>query len=218
MTKTYRVVCISDTHNQHESIVLPPGDILIHAGDATSAGSLREFQRFGKWLSAQRYSLIVATPGNHDWLAQEDSQAAQNCFTGPVKYLIHEAFEWEGLKFFGSPWSVEFNNWAFNYPEAEASELWSAIPDGTEVLVTHGPPHLYGDVLGPLGSKPGTHVGCPELLRAVDRIKPLIHCCGHIHTGADLYERGRTTIVNASQLDDRYAVVNEPFIIDIEVE
>eukprot|EP01006_Ploeotia_vitrea_P012837 TRINITY_DN33857_c0_g1_i1.p1 TRINITY_DN33857_c0_g1~~TRINITY_DN33857_c0_g1_i1.p1 ORF type:complete len:371 (+),score=20.84 TRINITY_DN33857_c0_g1_i1:66-1178(+) len=28
-----RVVCVSDTHNEHNSIHLPPGDILIHAGD-----------------------------------------------------------------------------------------------------------------------------------------------------------------------------------------
>ena len=29
---TIRVVCISDTHNQHAKVKVPDGDIFIHAG------------------------------------------------------------------------------------------------------------------------------------------------------------------------------------------
>jgi hypothetical protein len=36
--KTLRLVCISDTHNQHRKIKVPDGDVLIHAGDITSKG------------------------------------------------------------------------------------------------------------------------------------------------------------------------------------
>lgn len=35
-----RFVCISDTHNQ--TIKLPKGDVLIHAGDLTNQGSFSE--------------------------------------------------------------------------------------------------------------------------------------------------------------------------------
>lgn len=35
-----RIVCISDTHNC--TVKLPPGDILIHAGDLTNKGSKSE--------------------------------------------------------------------------------------------------------------------------------------------------------------------------------
>eukprot|EP00450_Noctiluca_scintillans_P034536 CAMPEP_0194547862 /NCGR_PEP_ID=MMETSP0253-20130528/92761_1 /TAXON_ID=2966 /ORGANISM="Noctiluca scintillans" /LENGTH=64 /DNA_ID=CAMNT_0039395117 /DNA_START=72 /DNA_END=263 /DNA_ORIENTATION=- len=28
-----RIVCISDTHNEHEGLRLPAGDILLHTGD-----------------------------------------------------------------------------------------------------------------------------------------------------------------------------------------
>lgn len=45
-----------------------------------------------------------------------------------------------------------------------------------DILMTHGPPfgRLDGDGFG-------NHAGCPHLLRAVMRARPLIHCFGHIH-------------------------------------
>ena len=33
-----KVIAISDTHNQHETLVLPDGDMLIHAGDVSGQG------------------------------------------------------------------------------------------------------------------------------------------------------------------------------------
>lgn len=64
-----KVVCISDTHNTRPA--LPPGDILIHAGDLTENGSFDEVQRELQWLSSQphRYKILVA--GNHDVLLDE---------------------------------------------------------------------------------------------------------------------------------------------------
>lgn len=43
--------------------------------------------------------------------------------------------------------------------------------------MTHGPPYKRGD------KTPFGNVGCPHLLRAVTRAKPLVHCFGHIHEG-----------------------------------
>lgn len=39
-TRRTRIVCISDTHNC--TVKLPPGDVLIHAGDITNQGSYSE--------------------------------------------------------------------------------------------------------------------------------------------------------------------------------
>lgn len=39
-TRKVRIVCVSDTHNA--TVKLPPGDILIHAGDLTNQGSFSE--------------------------------------------------------------------------------------------------------------------------------------------------------------------------------
>jgi predicted phosphodiesterase len=48
-----RIVCISDTHLAHEraKIKVPDGNILIHAGDGTYEGSVREITDFNRWLA-----------------------------------------------------------------------------------------------------------------------------------------------------------------------
>ncbi len=45
-----RVVCISDTHNCNEQIVVPDGDLLIHSGDATVNGTVDEIVEFNRWF------------------------------------------------------------------------------------------------------------------------------------------------------------------------
>lgn len=60
-----RVVCISDTHNRTLDHI-PPGDILIHAGDLTSGGSVAEIQKQIDWLASLPHKEIIVTSGNHD--------------------------------------------------------------------------------------------------------------------------------------------------------
>lgn len=59
-----KVVCISDTHDQIVSV--PPGDILIHAGDLTNAGTVEDIQKQLDWLKAQPHAVKVVIAGNHD--------------------------------------------------------------------------------------------------------------------------------------------------------
>ena len=63
-----RFVCISDTHGRHRKIMhMPPGDVLLHAGDITNCGELRQLQDFSQWLSEQtQYTHKVVIAGNHD--------------------------------------------------------------------------------------------------------------------------------------------------------
>ena len=61
------VVCVSDTHNSHASIPpLPPGDILIHAGDLTQSGTEDELHSVLVWLTAQQHPHKIFVAGNHD--------------------------------------------------------------------------------------------------------------------------------------------------------
>lgn len=46
-----RIVLISDTHNQHEGLALPPGDTLIHAGDISGCGNAQEVRSFEQWFA-----------------------------------------------------------------------------------------------------------------------------------------------------------------------
>jgi len=46
--------------------------------------------------------------------------------------------------------------------------------------MTHGPPK------GILDWCPGGSVGCENLLQALRRVKPIMHCFGHIHEGSGI--------------------------------
>lgn len=64
-TSAIRLVCISDTHT-HKPASLPPGDVLIHAGDLTNDGSVAEIQDQVDWLSSLPYKHKLVICGNHD--------------------------------------------------------------------------------------------------------------------------------------------------------
>lgn len=59
-----RIVCISDTHSYTPSV--PPGDLLIHAGDLTNDGTQKSIQATLDWLNTlpHKYKIVIA--GNHD--------------------------------------------------------------------------------------------------------------------------------------------------------
>ena len=59
-----RVVCISDTHEQ--TVEIPPGDILIHAGDLVDSGLVEDIQKQLDWLKAQPHPVKIVIAGNHD--------------------------------------------------------------------------------------------------------------------------------------------------------
>ncbi|KAM5543604.1 hypothetical protein V8D89_002855 [Ganoderma adspersum] len=71
-----RVVCISDTHNRHAELPpLPPGDILIHAGDLTETGTEAELEAAFAWLSSAPHKHKIVVAGNHDTLLQAPSSS-----------------------------------------------------------------------------------------------------------------------------------------------
>src|SRR6187200_3451602 len=98
-----RIVAISDTHSKHEQIVVPAGDVLVHAGDITLYGKLDELHAFNHWLGRlpHRHKIVIA--GNHDKILQERSDLARSILKNAI-YLQDEAITIEGIKFYGSPW------------------------------------------------------------------------------------------------------------------
>ena len=61
------IICISDTHNKHEDLHIPEGDILIHAGDITESGTKRELKSFFEWFKNQPHKHKICIAGNHDF-------------------------------------------------------------------------------------------------------------------------------------------------------
>ena len=45
-----RIVALSDTHNQHRKVQVPPGDVVIHAGDFCINGTEDEALDFVQWF------------------------------------------------------------------------------------------------------------------------------------------------------------------------
>ncbi len=206
-----RVVCISDTHLRCRNVPIPAGDILVHAGDLTGHGSLEELEGEAAWLRSlpHRHKVIVA--GNHDFCFEQQKAQAKALCHGLV-YLEDEGCELEELRIYGSPWQPWFFDWAFNLQRgAELRARWDHIPEGLDVLVTHGPPLSFGDL-----TKDGCNVGCADLLEAVRRARPRHHVCGHIHEDRGVRIDGATTHVNACLLDERYQPVHAPIVLDIE--
>ena len=205
-----RIVCLSDTHNLHDRVRVPDGDLLLHAGDATNRGTEKEVAAFADWLAGLPHRHKVVVAGNHDFLFEREPAAARAAIQGAV-YLQDEAVEIEGLRIWGSPWQPEFMDWAFNLPRGAAlREKWDRIAPGTDVLITHGPPHGILDRVDE-----GRQEGCAELRTAVARVRPRLHLFGHIHEGYGRETRDRTTFVNASICDRGYRPIHPPVLVDL---
>jgi len=206
-----RVVCLSDTHNR-QGFDVPDGDILIHAGDLTGRGTLPEITAVDEWLGRlpHRHKIVIA--GNHDFLFEENSALARSLITNAT-YLQDSAAEAEGFKIWGSPWQPWFYDWAFNLRRGEAlREKWAMIPEGTDILVTHGPPMGILDE-----TDHGERAGCQDLRDRIAGMSapPRLHVFGHIHEAYGIERARRTTYVNASVCDLSYRPVNAPIVIDL---
>lgn len=209
-----RIVFISDTHSNRFSDLLPEGDLLIHAGDFSVAGSIKEVAVFNleceKALPKYTHGIYVS-PGNHDFLAESDRFLCQRILTN-ANLVLDESFELEGIKFYASPHQPVFFEWAFNQEPDVLEYYWSLIPTETDVLITHGPPKGRLDL-----TVRGQYVGCDLL---ADRIKELealrLHCFGHIHNGYGYEWNCGKLYVNASMCDNRNWLVNPPIVVDID--
>lgn len=61
----------------------------------------------------------------------------------------------------------------------------------------------------------GQHAGCEDLLVKVEEIKPKINIFGHIHEGYGDIIINNTRFINASVLNEQYALVNQPIVFEL---
>ncbi|MFC1936575.1 metallophosphatase domain-containing protein [Chloroflexota bacterium] len=208
-----KIIAISDTHGMHDQLSIPDGDILVHSGDLSNHGRLEEVQSFNAFLGTQPHKHKVVVAGNHDYCFEEAPEEAQGLITNAI-YLQDEAIEVMGLNFYGSPWTPWFFDWAFNlHRGAEIKEKWDLIPQGLDMLVTHGPPRGIGDRM-----MDGEEIGCDDLRAAIERAKPKFHICGHVHEGYGVRQEFGVTFVNASIANYRYLITNPATVIEYNVE
>ena len=196
-----RLVCVSDTHSLHRQVpAIPHGDVLIHAGDSLGQGTLDNIEDLNEWLGTLPHQYKIVIAGNHDWAFQETPAFAREILSNAI-YLEGSGIEIDCVRFWGSPWTPTFMDWAFMLDRGEPlSRKWKAIPGCTDVLITHGPPKGVGD-LATMGFK--------------QELSLTAHIFGHIHEGYGDYSLGDTRLINASSCTERYEPTNPPIVLDI---
>ena len=215
------ITCISDLHGFLPS--LPGGDLLLVAGDLIAQDTIEDYQRFKQWLNMVDYRCKIVISGNHDGLLDcgypegllELGKVVIEDGSIGIHYLCDSGFEFEGVKIWGSPYTPRYLDWYFMRNRGkDIKKHWDLIPSDTEILVTHGPPYGIFDE-----TDDQRHLGCQDLLEQVQkRIRPRIHCFGHIHEGGDSKkEIAGTTYINCSHLDKNYRPVNPPIIVNLTI-
>ncbi len=206
-----RIVCLSDSHGQHRTVPVPPGDLIIHAGDLSKRGEKGELADFLDWFSGLPHPHKVFVGGNHDFLLEDAPEVFVKMIPENCVYLNDSGAQIEGLSVWGSPITPFFFDWAFNrHRGADIRRHWDLIPAGVDILVTHGPPYGILDA-----TVHGQRVGCQELRPVVERLRPRLHLFGHIHEAYGQIERNGTRFVNASVLDPHYRRVNAPLVVEL---
>ncbi|HMQ30512.1 MAG TPA: metallophosphoesterase [Chloroflexaceae bacterium] len=99
-----RIVALSDTHGLHRHVQVPPGDILVRAGDLIRHGDRDELVDLNAWLGELPHHHKIIVVGNHDWCFEEDAEACVALLPNAV-YLQDAAVAVEGITFYGSPWT-----------------------------------------------------------------------------------------------------------------
>lgn len=190
--KQIRIVVVSDTHEDHRMIKIPNGDILLHCGDFTNRHHWfnlsddevpQSLIDFNQWLGQlpHRYKIVIG--GNHEVNLDKHSQEEiQSKYLTNCIYLQDQLIEIEGISIYGCSWSLE------------AESKWNLIPSNVDILMTHIPPKSILDsafqsgkaskAIGSKGHNSIHGVGSKSLLNEIiGRIRPRVHCFGHIHDG-----------------------------------
>lgn len=124
-------------------------------------------------------------------------------------YLQDGRADLAGISIYGSPWQPEYGGWAFNLPRGPAlAEVWSRIPAGLDVVVTHGPPMGIGD-----RSPTGGRAGCADLRDRIVAARPRLHLFGHIHQDGGAWRHGATMFANVTT----WECERPPTVIDLEI-
>lgn len=214
-----KIVCLSDLHGMLPQI--PECDLLLLAGDYCPTSRREQedwFNRyFRRWLIETRVycTEIVGIGGNHDWGLADNIYLGKNL---PWTYLHDTSTAINGLNIYGTPYQRRFFDWAFNLDEPELDKKFDSVPEGTDIILTHGPAFGIGDETIHRGAL--THnnerIGSKRLLERALEINAKLVVYGHNHSGVGVYKVENTTFVNASYVNESYRPNGKsPFIVEI---
>ena len=191
---TLRLLLVSDLHTDldaAEAIVerAPGFDVLVGAGDF--AVKRRGLGRIIPVLAAIETPTVLV-PGN----GESAGELADACADWPAARVLHgSGTEIRGIPFFGLGGGVPvtpFGAWSYDFTEDEARALLADCPPAA-VLISHSPPLGHADL-----DRGGRHLGSRSVREAIERTRPRLVACGHVHDSWGVLSRaGDTPIVNA---------------------
>jgi Icc-related predicted phosphoesterase len=170
-----RLLAFSDLHRDRQRaehlLQMAEGvDVVVGAGDFAT-------MRMGLEDTIEALSAItkpaVLVPGN----AESDTELWQACASWSTAHVLHgQALQIAGARFFGLGGGVPPTPfpWSFDLSEDEAAAKLASCPEGA-ILVVHSPPKGHVDDAG------GRHLGSESILAAIERKRPALVVCGHIH-------------------------------------
>ncbi|KAL0477684.1 Tecrl [Acrasis kona] len=212
-SKIVRVVVLSDTHNYHDKIKVPDGDVLIHCGDFTKYGAVHHATSFARYFSAQMHPHKIVVLGNHEWWF---SSLIKRIFSPEIHVLYDQSVEIFGITFYGSRFKSRYNIGCYT---SSAKQEFNDIPHNTDVLITHQPPDNVGGLNVSLHN--GKSVGNINMMERVLQVKPLVHVFGHNHNfntpSFDQVEGCDTTFINCAIVVGKMSngILRSPILFDL---
>lgn len=212
-----RILHISDSHGFHEMLPMERFkdiDVVVHSGDCSNwrdpYRNEPEVRAFIAWYRDVPVKHKIYVAGNHDTSIERRMITPADFAEAGIIYLENAATTIDGIKFWGSPYTPTFNNWAFMKSRDKIARVWDTIPEDTDVLIVHGPPKgvrdLSFDREGQL-----EYCGCSALMKKCFKMKDQLKLVlfGHIHDmdsvhnqGVSHYSKTPTVFSNATLVDD----------------
>lgn len=210
------------------SLVLLAGDICPDCSEPAGSGwhtldttGVRQGHwlngEFRRWLEplVDRGVEVVAIWGNHDFVGEHAEHVPHDL---PWNLVQDELVTVQGINIYGTPWVPGLPYWAFFADERRLQLRADAIPDGIDILMTHGPPYRAGDYIptsekqrNKYGNYGGESVGDKTLNAALKRVRPEIVLCGHIHEARGKHWCEGVKVMNVAAVDAAYNLHEEPW-------
>jgi len=150
-------------------------DLVIVCGDITQFGPAEIAKNFLNQIPIE----TLALKGNIDTFDVDKGIEESKAIKIEMKKIVKN-----GISFIG----VNGND-----PSQISTIKEKKLLDKSTVLISHEPPYGFQDKIFL-----GKHGGIKELREIVDKYKPRLVLCGHIHENPGFTKKGRTTIVNCS--------------------
>jgi Icc-related predicted phosphoesterase len=216
--KSLRILHISDTHGFHETFPnerFKDIDVVIHSGDCSNYRdpyrNEPEVRNFIAWYKSVPVKHKIFVAGNHDTSIERRMVTPSDFAQAGIIYLENASTTIEGIKFWGSPHTPTYGDWAFMKKREKINIVWQSIPDDTDVIIVHGPPKGVRDL-----SFDREHnlemCGCSALMKRCLALKDSLKLVafGHIHNmdgvdlnqGISLYSKSETVFSNAACVYD----------------